>query len=156
MLVTSKHAHWTELLLSRFRRTIPEVMERIRVIRYPGLNPYLNLLAIADVMLDTPNYGGGNTSLQAQSIGTPIVTLPGQYQSGRHTYGYYAKMGYLECVARDRDDYVRIATRLGTDKTYRTKVRADILAKNPVLFEDIRVVRQMEQSLIEMVRGSVL
>ena len=126
-------------------------MERILVVPYPGLSLYLNLLAITDVMLDTLHYGGGNTSLQALSAGTPVVTLPGAFQRGRHTYGYYAKMNYLECVAQDRSDYARIAVRLGTDKAYRARVSAGILAANHVLFEDIGVVRHLEQALLEMI-----
>ena len=152
VLVDSSCKYWTELLLNRFKKAMPDVLDRITVLPYPGFNHYLNLLNIADVMLDTLHYGGGSTSLQALAAGTPIVTLPSNFQRGRHTYAYYKKMGYTECVAKDKEDYVQKAVRLGTDKAYREKVRNDILAANSVLYENQEVVLELERFLATVVR----
>jgi len=40
---------------------------------------FLHLQALADVLLDTIHFGGGNTSLEAFAFGTPVVTLPGRH-----------------------------------------------------------------------------
>ena len=144
VLFETKYERWAQLLWGRLERNLPDVLTRVRILPYPGPAGYLDLLAQADVILDTLHYGGGSSSLQALGTGTPIVTLPGAFQRGRHTYAYYRKMGLMECVASDREDYVRIAVRLGTDKVYRQQVKAKILAKNSVLYEDLTVVRELE------------
>jgi predicted O-linked N-acetylglucosamine transferase (SPINDLY family) len=57
----------------------------------------------------------------------------------------YRAMGMAQCIARDADDYVEIALRLGTDAAHRQAVRAEILGRNAVLFENARVVRELER-----------
>lgn len=147
VLISASRKHWTELLLSRFQRTIPDVMDRIKVLPYQNFSDYLNLLVVADIILDTIPFGGGSSAYQALAVGTPIVTLPGEYMRGRFTYACYQKMKLMECVAKDREDYVRIAVRLGTDKTYREQIKARILAASTALYEDREVVRELERFL---------
>ena len=145
VLISGKHRHWLDLLLARFKTRMADVMDRIIVLQYPGNDEYLNLLHKCDVVLDTYHYGGGTSSLQALAFGTPIVTLPGNYQRGRHTYAYYKQMNYMECVATDSMEYIDIALRLGTDRGLRDQAKEAILAKNSVLYENLGVVHEMEQ-----------
>lgn len=104
-------------------------------------------------MLDTYHYGGGSTSLQGLAVGTPIVTLPGNFQRGRHTYGYYKKMDYMECVASNPTEYIQLAVRLGTDADYRQHVRKQILERNVVLYENMHIVREIEQFFANAIRA---
>ena len=154
VLMRSKISWWVELLEKRFRRTMPDVADRI-VFLPPRDSPgFVNLLAVCDVMLDTIHFNGMNTSLEAFSVGTPIVTLPTGFQRGRHTAGMYRKMGFTECIAADRNDYVRIAVKLGTEEDYRRHAKDEILRRNEVLFEDMRVVREFERCFLETVAHS--
>jgi protein O-GlcNAc transferase len=152
VLIRSKISRWIELLGARFRRTMPDVADRIVFLPPQDLAGFLNLIAVSDVMLDTLHFNGMNSSLEGFSAGTPIVTLPTQLQRGRHTAGMYRKMGFTGCVAADKDDYVRIAVKLGTEKDYRRYVSSEILRRNEVLFEDTRVVREFERCFLETVR----
>ena len=52
------------------------------------------------------------TTYEALAAGTPIVTLPGGFLRGRQTYACYRRMGVMDCVAKDSEDYVRLAVRL--------------------------------------------
>lgn len=149
VIFSGKEQHWLDLLFSRFNISMPDVVDRLRVLQYPGISEYLNLLHDCDVMLDTYHYGGGSSSLQGLAFGTPIVTLPGNYQRGRHTYAYYKQMDFMECVATDSANYVEIAIRLGTNRSYRRRVSEEILARNDVLYKNMSVVREMEQFFIE-------
>jgi predicted O-linked N-acetylglucosamine transferase (SPINDLY family) len=96
-------------------------------------------------MLDTVHFNGMNTSLEAFAIGTPVVTLPTDLQRGRHTAGMYRKMGLTQCVAKDAEDYVRIALSIATDRERRRQISNEILQRNYVLFEDMRAVREFER-----------
>ncbi len=153
-LIRSKVSNWVELLAARFRRTMPDVAERIVFVPAQDLGGFLNLLAVADVVLDTLHFSGMNSSLESFSVGTPIVTLPTELQRGRHTAGMYRKMDFTECVAADPDDYVRIAVKLGTGEDYRRYARSEILRRNEVLFEDLRVLNEFERCFLETTQAA--
>ncbi len=145
LLVEGFHRHWTELLKQRFQQTIPTVIERIRLLPRMSLGDYFNLLTLSDVMLDPFPFGGGNTSYEALAVGIPIVTLPTSLMRGRLTYACYCQMEMMDCVADSPQRYVDIAVQLGTDFSYREQIKAQILARHQVLYEDIRVVRELER-----------
>ncbi len=135
---------WTGLLRRRWAAVMPDVLDRIVFLPRQASPDYVNLIGLADVMLDTMHFNGMNTSLEAFSVGTPVVTLPGEFQRGRHTQAMYRKMGITECVAVDAAHYVEIAVSLGSDHAYRQTVHQQIMLRNGVLFEDMEVVRQFE------------
>jgi predicted O-linked N-acetylglucosamine transferase (SPINDLY family) len=138
-------------LVGRLSRAAPAVAPR--VVMLPALNraDFVALLAAADVMLDPLHYSGGNTSLEAFSVGTPIVTWPGEFMRARHTYGFYKLMGLDDAVARDPADYVAIAVRLGTDPAWRAEVSRRIDAASGVLYDNADSVRAIEDFLIAAV-----
>ncbi len=145
VLIEGPHPHWAELLLDRFRATIPDGVERIRFLPHQSRPDFLNLMVLSDVLLDPFHFGGGNTTYEALALGTPIVTLPSAYLRGRVSFACYQKMGVLDCVASDPQDYVSMAVRLGTDPEYRDTIRSKVLSTSDVLFEDIEAVRQFER-----------
>jgi len=85
-----------------------------------------------------------NSSLQAFAMGTPVVTLPGRLQRGRHTQAMYRAMEITECIASTPEQYVDIAVRIATDHAYGQRLRERILSRNNRLFEDARVVSEFE------------
>lgn len=151
VLIEGKYPQWAQWLRQRFAQTMPDVLERVIFLKQMGAADFINLLAVADVSLDTPHFNGMNTSLEAFAVGTPVVTLPGNFQRGRHTYGMYRKMGFEACIAGDAADYVRIALRLGTEPAWRSEVSRGILERCGVLFEDVNVVREFERFFVEAV-----
>jgi predicted O-linked N-acetylglucosamine transferase (SPINDLY family) len=106
---------------------------------------YFNLIALADVMLDTFPFGGGGTSYEALAVGTPIVTLPTRFMRGRATYACYQQMGITDCIAQSPEHYVEIAVRLGTDSSYRAKIKAQLLASHHLLYADNSIVNELAQ-----------
>jgi len=151
VLVQGAHRHIDDLLIRRLTAAAPEIAARIVVL--PALNrvDFVALLAASDVMLDPLHYSGGNTSLEAFAVGTPIVTWPGAFMRGRHTYGFYKLMGVQDCVARDPADYVALALRLGTDPVRRTEIGRRIRDASAVLYENLDTVRALEEFLVEAV-----
>jgi protein O-GlcNAc transferase len=155
VLIEGDYEEWTETLRQRFAHTIPDVAHRISFLARQSTERYLSLLAAADVVLDTLHFNGMNTSLEAFAVGTPVVTLPGALQRGRHTQGMYRKMGISECVARDAEDYVNIALRLGTDRGFAEAMRAKLLSQHHLLYEDRRVVEEFERFFLESLGENV-
>jgi protein O-GlcNAc transferase len=138
-------------LLDRLGRAGPDVAQRVRLLGTLSTPDFLTLTAVCDVMLDPLHYSGGNTSLEAFAVGTPIVTWPGAFMRGRHTCGFYRLMGYEELVARDHAHYVELAVRLGTDVAFRRRATAAILDACPVLFENDATLRALENFLADAV-----
>jgi predicted O-linked N-acetylglucosamine transferase (SPINDLY family) len=144
VLIGGEPAYWIKLLSDRFARTFPDAIDRVRFLPKMSRKDFLCLLKLADVLLDTPHFCGGNTSLESFACGVPVVTLPGSFLRGRLTLAFYRQMGVMDCVADDAQSYVNIALRLANDKRWRDEVKEKIEARADVLFEDIEVVRELE------------
>lgn len=155
LLIEGKYPTWGKLLLERFARSIPDVVDRIIFLPRQTLPEFLALLAHADVNLDTPVFGGGNTSYEAFAVGSPIVTLPSNFLRGRITYAQYMQMGVTDLIARDMDDYVRIALRLLQDVEWRAVMRDKIRTAASKLYEDADAVRALEDFFERAVAGSI-
>jgi predicted O-linked N-acetylglucosamine transferase (SPINDLY family) len=98
-------------------------------------------------MLDPLHFGGGKTTLDALSLGVPIVTLPGAFMRGRATYACYRQMDMDECVARDQAEYVNKAVALACAPEYREKVSRELRARGALLAERHDMVRELDQLL---------
>jgi predicted O-linked N-acetylglucosamine transferase (SPINDLY family) len=142
----------SEQLRSRFARTLPATAHRVKFVPRLAYPEFLELLSVADVILDTVHFNGMNTSLEAFASGTPVVTLPTEFQRGRHTQAMYRKMEILDCIASSDADYIDIAVRLATDRSWANSIRGRLREKSRVLFEDRRVVEEFERFFLESVR----
>jgi predicted O-linked N-acetylglucosamine transferase (SPINDLY family) len=142
-----------ERLAARWAQTLPDVRHRVRFLPWASTEDLMSIILVSDVIIDTFYFTAGTTAFLVLGLGTPIVTLPGEFARGRPTHGCYLKMGVMDCVARDARDYVDIAVRLGTDKAFREAVSQRILERNPVLFEDRAVVAELARFLRESTRA---
>ena len=143
-MIRDKNSKWKDLLVERFNKSFPDVVDRIHWLRGMATSDFLNLIYISDVMLDPMHFGGGNTSYQSMAIGTPVVTLPAKYMRGRGMLAVYKKMGILDCIVSSVDEYVDLVCRIGEDENFRDQLRLKILSKSHLVFEDINTVREME------------
>ena len=83
-------------------------------------------LATCDAYLDTPAWGGCNTTLDALDAGLPIITTPGPVMRARHGAGILGMMGLGAKVAPDLDAYIAQAVRLGRDGEARGAFGAEL------------------------------
>ncbi len=145
MSIDWQYGGWTERLNKRLTRRMGDLARRISFINRMDSIQYLALLRTADVALDTIHFNGMNSSLEALAMGTPVVTLPKHLQRGRHTQAMYRTMELTDCIARDTQDYIDIAVKIGTDPDYRQHVHRRIMERNAVLYENRRVVKEFER-----------
>jgi predicted O-linked N-acetylglucosamine transferase (SPINDLY family) len=96
----------------------------------------MRLLALADVSLDSFPFSGGNTTYQALAMGTPVVTLPGDYLRGRLSLAILCELGLTDCIAMDGEDYARVAVRLATDRGWADDVARRIEEGAADIFDD--------------------
>jgi len=108
----------------------------VRVLPSLTRSAYLEANRLCEVMLDTTRWSGGNTSLDALAAGLPIVSRWGRFMRGRQSAGMLSRLELAELIARDEQEYVNIALRLGCDKPWRDEVcvgswRAATLVRRP-------------------------
>jgi predicted O-linked N-acetylglucosamine transferase (SPINDLY family) len=113
---------------------------RLAICRWVTQAEWLGLASIADFGLDAFDWSGGNTSLEMFWYDVPIVTLPGALMRGRHTLAMLERMELPQLIARDADDYVRIAVELATSADFRAEMRGLIRERKHRLYDDRAVV----------------
>ena len=108
------------------------------------------LMKRADVFLDTLEFSGFNTAMQAVECNLPIVAKDGLFMRGRLASGILRRLGIHELIAGEIDDYINLAVRLAENPDYRRHIRQRMQAARVVLYEDVAPVRALEQALVEM------
>ena len=132
-------------LQARLHRRLGEALMR-RIVFFAGLPSgiYYRLLSLVDVVLDSPVYAGDLTTHDAFSFGIPVVTQRGELLVQRYTSGLYDLMNLPEMASTDREGYVDLAVRLGTDTDYRYSISREITSRGKTLYGDARLVRDFE------------
>jgi len=100
--------------------------QQVKVLPLMSHRDFRRLMTVADVMLDTPHWSGGRTSLDALGAGLPIVTLPGRYMRGRQSAAMLRTVGVEELIVDDAADYVERALAVASDAAYRERLSARI------------------------------
>ncbi len=158
VLVKEGLGHVADKLRHRFARTMADVFDRIVFLPWQAYPDYLNLVSVADVILDPLHYNGGTTTYECLGLSKPVVTWPGPFQISRAVLALYRKMGIKGCVANTADEYIRLAVALGTDAEYRQAVAKEIAGASGEIFEDIEAVREHEalfERLVEEARSGI-
>jgi protein O-GlcNAc transferase len=135
VLLLDWSAPWTALLRQRLAPVMGRNLARVHFMPACDGEEFLQRLAAADVALDPYHFGGCNSSLEALSVGTPVVTLPGQYLGGRFTQALLRRIDAESCIARNADEYVDRALALAREPDYRHSIAEQIAANAAGLFE---------------------
>ncbi len=112
---------------------------------------FASTTAIADVFLDSIGWSGCNSTLESIAHNIPVVTLPGDLMRGRHTLAILKMMGIEETIAATKEDYVKIAVRLGQDATYRQHISKLVASNKHKLYGDLKPVRALEDFFFKAV-----
>ena len=145
ILIEGKHPYWGERLRARFSKSMSDVMSQVTFLPPQPPSQFINLIGVTDVMLDTIYFNGQNTTHEGFSAGVPVVTMPGNLMRSRHTLSFYKQMGFMDCVAKDKNEYVEIAVRLGTQSDYRASIQRRLLEHREIIWQEEQVVREFER-----------
>ncbi len=97
---------------------------------------FLAGIAEADLVLDTPGFSGGGTSLDALSMGAAVVAFEGTMARSRQTSAMLRIVGAPELIAGDGARYADLALSLLADRPRLAAVREGIRKRAPRLFGD--------------------
>nr|KAG5706214.1 hypothetical protein BaRGS_019541 [Batillaria attramentaria] len=107
---------------------------------------------LADVCLDTLLCNGHTTGMDVLWAGTPMVTLPAETLASRVAASQLHCLGCPELVANSREDYIRIAVKLGNDPEYLRGMQAkvDLARQSSPLFNTRMYTRDIEDLFLTM------
>jgi len=103
---------------------------RLELVAYSKTrDEHLRLYGRVHVALDTVPYNGTTTTCEAAWMGVPVVTIAGTNHRGRVGVSLNMALGQPELIARDVDDYVRIAANLAADRVALGRRRLGLRAR---------------------------
>ncbi len=150
LFVAGGESRWTELFRDRLGQRLGPRGSRVHILPRMSAETFQDLLAAADLLLDPWRFGGGNTTFEGLSWGTPILTAPGEFLRGRVTLGCYRQMGCVPeslnepesgdpwpCVVTDESEYAERAVQLARNPERITHIRERILEQAPRLFHRV-------------------
>jgi predicted O-linked N-acetylglucosamine transferase (SPINDLY family) len=101
--------------------------ERVEFLgRTPGTAQHLACYHQVDIALDTFPYHGTTTTCEALWMGVPVVSIAGDRHVSRVGVSLLNAAGHSEWIARDADEYVRIASALVSDRVRLQKISAGL------------------------------
>jgi protein O-GlcNAc transferase len=149
----------TEQLGARMQRALARrgVPPRGQVKFLPRMSGayFRSALAIADVVLDTLRWSGGNTSMDAFAAGVPVVTLPGRFMRGRQTSAMLEMLQLGELCAASRDDYAALALGVARDRERNAALRRAIVERRATLFDRRECAQAFQEALLRIGAGDL-
>lgn len=121
---------------------------------------YLNLIALATLILDTPGFSGCQSHLDALAMGRPVLTLPGQTLRSRFSTHLYCDLlagvsqpapETLEAlIVSSPEAYLQSAEKWLTQPDWRAEVHTQLKAQRQRLFDQNNGVTAFTQALWQL------
>ncbi|MFN8982887.1 MAG: tetratricopeptide repeat protein [Alphaproteobacteria bacterium] len=97
-----------------------------------------------DVMVDSLGWSGGNTTLGAIEARVPLITCPGAFMRGRHSYAMFRMMDMPSAIARDTDEMVQKLVTLGQEPDRRQAMREELGQRKEALYADKSLIAALD------------
>lgn len=88
---------------------------RVRILPQTSHADFLRIMQLCDLMVDTLHWSGGHTSLDALSMGLPIVTVEGEFMRGRQSAAMLRTVGLPELIAAEAASLPALAVDVARD-----------------------------------------
>jgi len=146
-----KAKFWIELLKKRWSKNFPILNEKVLFTKKLSLLEFISLCNRVDVLLDPFYFGGGNTFLEAMTVGTPFITKRDKHLKTNIASAGYKQMKILNSpVAQNSKEYINLAINLAKDKEKNNLLRKkSIIAAKKYLFNNRKTLIEFEKFLIE-------
>jgi CRISPR-associated protein Csy1 len=147
----------TEQLAARIQRALARrgIPPRGQIKFLPRMSgPFFrSALAIADVVLDTLRWSGGNTSMDAFAAGVPVVTVPGRFMRGRQTSAMLEMLALDELCAASPEEYVSLALDVARNPERNAALRRAIQERRATLFNRRECAVAFQEALLQIGAG---
>ncbi|MCA9116556.1 MAG: hypothetical protein KDA79_15840, partial [Planctomycetaceae bacterium] len=154
ILFEGEQRNWTRLLVQRLSASIPQFLQRVKILPRMPSSHRLQVLQLADVALDTLHSSDLLTAIRLVAAATPVVTWPGRFLRSRATAAVLERLGVTDTIAGSAEEYVRLATGLATSPQWRNRISREISEATPQLFEAPVSTASLERFLLAAVERS--
>jgi FkbM family methyltransferase len=108
---------------------------------------FIQLLNVLDINLDTFGWNGGITTMNSLAANCPVVTMPGEFMRGRHSYAILKMIGVEELITQSVEEYISLSVRIGLDAEFRASTVQKIKDQKHRLFNDQKCVDYLDEFL---------
>ncbi len=156
LLIFDRHAALTRRYLDRLASPlrargldVADVVSAQPMLSYPE---FLGALDGATVVLDTPWFSGGATSLDALAMGAVVIAWESTFARGRQTSAMLRLIGADDGIAHDAASYVERALMFTSDATERQAMHDRIRRRAPLLFANEATCQAFADALWQWTR----
>jgi len=144
-----KVKHWSEDLKNRWSKNFPIINERSFFTKNLSLLDFISLCNCVDVLLDPLYFGGGNSVLEALTVGTPTITMPDSYLRSNVAAAAYKQMKILKPpIAQNNNEYINLAIELAQNRKKNLSLRKNLkISAKKYLYKNLKVVNKFENFL---------
>jgi len=120
--------------------------------RTENIEDHLARLELADICLDTFPYNAHSTTYDNIRAGLPMVTMMGNSFASRVAASIYSSINMNELIAKDKNEYEKIAFELGTNKKKLANLKNKIKAKTKecISINSIELTKNLENIYIKI------
>jgi predicted O-linked N-acetylglucosamine transferase (SPINDLY family) len=106
-----------------------------------------------DIAFDSFPYNGTTTTCEALYMGVPVITILGDRHASRVSASLLTAVGLPEFIAKDEDDFVRIAKDLAQDTKKLTEIRQNLRSRmdNSILCDKKSFVNKWQNAILDMI-----
>jgi len=108
------------------------------------------ILRSADLFLDTIDFSGFNTVMQALECGLPVVTCRGRFMRGRFGSGILDLLGLSDLVASNPQSYVDNVVSLAGNAAARARIQDRLRAQLPPARRDESAIGALQEFLLSV------
>ena len=131
------------------------IAEEGRIVFLPRLSEaaFRAVNKAATVVLDSVEWSGFNSTIEALVAGTPVVAMPGATMRANHSYGILTMVGLNELITPDADGYVDLAVQLGTNPEFRARMSRAVIERFGKLLDDSAPIAALAAWIEKAARG---
>jgi protein O-GlcNAc transferase len=138
------HVQMSDRLRKSFAQAGLDFDSHVCVIPFLNRERYFGLMKQSTLMLDTLDFSGFNTAIQAVECGLPYLAFEGSFMRGRLASCIMRRLELPELVATTYDDFAQRAVSLTSGNGRLEELRAEIAKRRVILFEDTTPIRALE------------
>jgi protein O-GlcNAc transferase len=138
------HVQMADRLRNSFAQAGLDFDSHVCVIPFLDRQRYFGLMKQSALMLDTLDFSGFNTAIQAIECGLPYLAFEGSFMRGRLASCIMRRLELSELVATTYEDFAQRAVALTADNRRLEELRAEIVTRRVILFEDATPIRALE------------
>lgn len=113
---------------------------------------HYNMMNKADIVLDTFPYNGTTTTIDSIMMGLPVICIYGDAMQKRPSSRINTKLGLTELIAKNEEEYIKIAVDLSSDINKLQELRMSLRDKfkNSPICDHKGVTKGLENAYIQM------